>query len=157
MPMMRRPRRWWPLYVSWIAFCAFLFLALSNAEDPSRPQGRILSVDAGIRARAIAAERGYAGYEVVHVARARAGEGAAVSRWVVLLDRTPRTALREAIVVELDETTGALLTIRRPAGVPRFKSSSLQVFKSSSGRGWPGDTRVELEDLTTRRLDDSTT
>lgn len=118
MPMMRRPRRWWPLYLSWIAFCALLFVALADAEDPSRPQGRILSVDAGARARAIAAGRGYAGYEVVHVARARAGEGAAVSRWVVLLDRVPRSSLREAIVVELDESTGALLTIRRPAAVP---------------------------------------
>jgi hypothetical protein len=117
MPMMRRPRRWWPLYTSWIAFCALLFLALANAEDPSRPEGRILSIDAGVRARAVAASRGYSGYEVVHVARARAGEGASHPRWIVLLDRVPRSSLREAIVVELDETTGALLAIRRPAGV----------------------------------------
>ena len=114
--VIRRPRRWWPLYLSWIALCALLFLVLSNAEDPSRPEGRILSVDAGVRARSLAASRGFAGYEVVHVARARAGEGGARSRWIVLLDRVPRTSLREAIVVELDESSGELLRIRRPEG-----------------------------------------
>ena len=114
---MRRPRRWWPLYGSWIGFCALLFLALANAEDPSRPEGRILSEEAGRRARAIAEGRGFKGYGVVHVARARRGEGAGENRWVVLLDRVPRTALREAVVVELHEESGELLRIRRPAGV----------------------------------------
>lgn len=114
---MRRLRRWWPLYGSWIVFCALLFLALTNAEDPSRPEGRILSIEAGMRARAIAEARGFNGYEVVHVARARSGEGATEDRWVILLDREPRSSLREAVVIELNEESGELLRIRRPAGV----------------------------------------
>lgn len=111
---MRRPRRWWPLYVGWIALCAVLFFALGDLEDPSRPGGRILSVQAGRRALAIARERGYRDYEVVHVARARRNEGAAEERWVVLLDKVPHTRLREAVVVELDSATGTLLRIRKP-------------------------------------------
>jgi len=83
-------------------------------EDPSRPKGRILSIDAGQRALSIATARGMNGYEVVHVARARAGEGAAEDRWIVLLDRVPHTRLREAIVLELRVEDGALLRIRKP-------------------------------------------
>jgi hypothetical protein len=112
----RRPRRWWPLYVGWFALCAILFVALSNAEDPSRPKGRILSLEAGRRAMAIARQRGLSGYEVVHVARARSGEGAAQERWVVLLDKETHTRLREAVVVELDVATGRLLRVRKPQG-----------------------------------------
>jgi hypothetical protein len=111
---MRRPRRWWPLYAGWIALCALLFFALSDLEDPSRPKGRILSIEAGQRALAIATQRGYRGYEVVHVARARRNEGAAEERWVVLLDKVPHTRLRDAVVVELDVATGTLLRMRRP-------------------------------------------
>ena len=104
--------RW--LYPAWIALCAVLFLALGGLEDPSRPKGRILSVDAGRRAAAIATERGLQGYEVVHVARARENEGAAEERWIVLLDRVPHTRLREAVVVELSTADGSLLRMRRP-------------------------------------------
>jgi hypothetical protein len=43
----------------------------------------------------------------VHVA-------ASDDRWIVLCDRRPRTALREAIVVELRAADGALLLIRKP-------------------------------------------
>ena len=110
----RRPRRWWPLYIGWIALCAILFLALGDLEDPSRPKGRILSIEAGQRALAVAGSRGLRGFEVVHVARARAGEGAPEDRWVVLLDRVPHTRLREAVVVELHRETGDLLRVRRP-------------------------------------------
>jgi hypothetical protein len=109
-----RPRRWWPLYAGWIALCALLFLALGDFEDPSRPKGRILSIEAGRRAVAVATSRGLRGYEVVHVARARAGEGAPEDRWVVLLDKVPHTRLRDAVVVELDRETGELLRVRRP-------------------------------------------
>ena len=112
--MISRPRRWWPLYAGWILLCAILFFALSGAEDPSRPEGRILSTEAGERARAIARERGYAGYEVVHVGRARAGEGFAEDRWVVLLDRVPPTSLHEAVVIELGLEDGRVLRIRKP-------------------------------------------
>ncbi|HYO76666.1 MAG TPA: hypothetical protein VE010_09395 [Thermoanaerobaculia bacterium] len=112
--MFRRPRRWWPLYTGWIALCAILFFALAGLEDPSRPKGRILSIEAGRRALAVARDRGLHDFEVVHVARARRGEGAAEDRWVVLLDKVPHTRLREAVVVELDVETGELLRVRRP-------------------------------------------
>lgn len=104
--------RW--LYPAWIAVCALLFVALGGLEDPSRPKGRILSVDAGRRAAAIVRERGLAGYEVVHVARARRNEGAPEERWIVLLDKVPHTRLREAVVVELRTGDGTLLRIRKP-------------------------------------------
>lgn len=62
----------------------------------------------------MARERGYAGYEVVHVARARRGEGGEQARWIVLLDKVPHTSLREAVVVELGEEDGKLLRLRKP-------------------------------------------
>lgn len=110
-------RRFAVLYILWIALCAVLFFALRGLEDPSRPKGRILSLDAGRRAIAVlrAQDRArYREYEVVHVARARAGEGGREDRWVVLCDRVPHTGLKEAVVVELDRETGALLRIRKP-------------------------------------------
>jgi hypothetical protein len=114
MRSVHRPRRWWPLYLGWLALCALLFVATSGLEDPSRPTGRILSIDAGNRALTIAAQRGLRDYSAVHVARARRGEGAAEDRWVVLLDRVPHTRLHEAVVVELDVEDGQLLRIRKP-------------------------------------------
>lgn len=104
--------RW--LYPAWILVCALLFVSMSGMEDPSRPRGRILSIEAGQRARAIARERGFRGYEVVHVARARRGEGGAEERWVVLLDKVPHTFLREAVVLELRADDGTLLAVRKP-------------------------------------------
>jgi hypothetical protein len=109
-------RRLFPwIYAVWIVLCAVLFLALGGLEDPSRPMGRILSIDAGQRALAFARERGISGVEVVHVARARASEGAAEDRWIVLLDHVPHTRLREAVVVELRIADGSLIRMRRPA------------------------------------------
>lgn len=104
--------RW--LYPAWFLLCAVLFLALGGLEDPSRPKGRILSIEAGRRARIIATERGLRGFAVVHVARARRGEGGTEDRWVVLLDRVPHTSLREAVVIEVRASDGTLLNIRRP-------------------------------------------
>lgn len=104
--------RW--LYPAWILVCAVLFFALAGLEDPSRPRGRILSIEAGRRAAAIAQQRGFRGYEVVHVARARRNEGAAEERWIVLLDKVPHTRLRDAVVVELRAGDGTLLRIRKP-------------------------------------------
>ena len=104
---MHRPKRWWPLYLGWIAICAILFAALSGLEDPSRPKGRILSIDAGNRALAFAAQQGLRDYSVVHVGRN-------ADRWIVLLDRVPHTRLKEAVVVELRVDDGRLVTIRRP-------------------------------------------
>ena len=110
--MLRRLFPW--IYPAWIVVCVVLFFALRGLEDPSRPKGRILSIEAGTRAVAIARDRGLTGYEVVHVARARAGEGAPEDRWVVLLDRVPHTRLREAMVIEVRASDGELLRIRRP-------------------------------------------
>ncbi len=103
-------RHRWLLYPAWILFCAALAFALRNSEDPSRRHGRILSDDAA--ARAVAVLRGadrarYRDYEAVHVAWE-------TSRWIVLCDRVPHTALREAVVVELDGADGHLLRIRKP-------------------------------------------
>jgi len=111
---MPRPRRWWPLYIGWIALCAILFVTLRGLEDPSRPTGRILSIEAGRRALDIARARGLRDHHVVHVARARKGEGGNEDRWIVLLDRLPHTRLEEAVVVELGMEDGRLLRIRRP-------------------------------------------
>ena len=110
--MLRRPFPW--IYLVWIGLCAILFVTLSGLEDPSRPKGRILSIEAGQRALALARDRGLKDFEVVHVARARAGEGAAEERWIILLDRVPHTRLREAVVVELRIDDGTLIGVRRP-------------------------------------------
>lgn len=99
--------RFTAIYLSWITFCAVLFLGLHGAEDPSRPSGRILSNEAGEKAVAILEQRGLKGYEAVHVAYAD-------KKWVVLCDRVPHTALEEALVVELRAVDGSLLTIRKP-------------------------------------------
>ena len=106
-------RRLWPFYLAWIALCAILFVALRGADDPARPKGRILSIDAGTRALTIARARGLRDYEVVHVARARAGEGGREERWVVLLDRIPHSRLKDAVVIELDAATGSPIKIRK--------------------------------------------
>jgi hypothetical protein len=103
-------RHRWLLYLAWILLCAALAFALRNREDPSRRRGRILSDDAAVRAVAILRQNDrarYRDYEAVHVA----WEG---SRWIVLCDRVPHTALREAVVVELDGVDGRLLRIRKP-------------------------------------------
>ena len=104
----RRHRRL--LYPAWILLCAVLAFALRHSEDPSRRTGRILSNDAGIRAVAVLRQvdrAGYRDYEPVHVAWE-------VDRWIVLCDRVPHTALREAIVVELDGRDGRLVRMRKP-------------------------------------------
>ena len=110
----RRSQLFLTLYVSWIAICAIAFFALRHAEDPSRRGGRILSNDAGVRAVAVLRQRGFRDYEAVHVAYAGRGEGGSESRWVVLCDRVPHTALHDAMVVELRASDGSLLTIRKP-------------------------------------------
>ncbi len=110
-------RRYWLLYVAWIAVCAVAFLALRGAEDPSRPTGRLTSPEAGAIALASLQKSdpvSYHGFEVVSVAHASAGEGGREDRWVVLCDRSERTMLRDAVVVELDGRTGRLLRIRPP-------------------------------------------
>jgi hypothetical protein len=95
------------IYLAWIALCALLFFAFRGAEDPSRRSGRILSHDDGDRAVAILRQRGINDYEAVHVAYSD-------KRWIVLCDRVPHTALKEAVVVELRAVDGSLIVIRKP-------------------------------------------
>ena len=109
-------RRYWLFYPAWILVCAALFVAFRHRDDPSRRAGRILSDDAGVRAVAILAQSDpvrFRSYEAVHVAWATRGEGGSADRWVILCDRVPHTALREAVVVELDGKDGRLLLMRR--------------------------------------------
>jgi hypothetical protein len=103
--------RYWLLYPAWILLCAVLFLSMRHRDDPSRRPGRILSDEAAVRALIFLRR---ANYEVVHVAYAGRGEGGTTDRWVVLCDRLQHTALREAVVVELDAVDGHLLTMRNP-------------------------------------------
>ena len=110
-------RRYWLLYPLWIAICAALFFAVRGAEDPSRRHDRISSDEAAVRAVDLLrrADRArYRGYEAVHVAYAGRGEGGTRARWVVLCDRLPHSALRDAVVVELDARDGSLILIRKP-------------------------------------------
>ncbi len=112
-------RRYWLFYPAWIVLCAALFFGMRHREDPSRRPGRILSDDAGARAVAILRRNDparFRNYEVVHVAYAGRGEGGDANRWVVLCDRIPHTALRDAVVVEIDATDGHLLGLRKPSG-----------------------------------------
>jgi hypothetical protein len=103
-------RRYWLLYPAWIAICVVLFLALRGAGDPSRPKGKVLSNDAAAIAVGIVRRQPrFRGYEAVHVA---ANDDR--SRWIVLCDAVPHTALQRAIVVELDARDGKLLGIRKP-------------------------------------------
>ncbi|MGZ8829418.1 MAG: hypothetical protein ACXW2Q_03480 [Thermoanaerobaculia bacterium] len=110
----RRSQFFVALYILWIAVCGILFVALRGAEDPSRRSDRILSSDAGHLAVAVLRRHGKPAYEAVHVAYARRGEGGAENRWIVLCDRVPHTALKQAIVVELRAVDGRLITIRKP-------------------------------------------
>ena len=107
----------WLLYIVWIAVCGILFVALRGAEDPSRRPGRILSNDAGDLAVAVLrqtiARATPATKPFTSRTRAR-GRAGGVARWVVLCDRVPHSALRDAVVVELDAQDGSLLTIRKP-------------------------------------------
>ncbi|HUP49993.1 MAG TPA: hypothetical protein VNA04_14500 [Thermoanaerobaculia bacterium] len=116
--MSRRRLRFWPFHLAWLLFCALLFRGLREVEDPSRRADRILSNEAGRTAMEVLRRRDagrFRDYHVVHVAWARAGEGAPERRWVVLADRVPLTGLKDAVVVELAAEDGRLLRIRQPA------------------------------------------
>lgn len=115
--MILQSRRFPLLYAGWILVCAILFAALSSVKDSSRPEGRILSIDAAavaLRGARATDPRRFAAYAVVHVARARRNEGGERERWVVLLDRAPRTRLQDAVVVEVAAQDGRVLGMRTP-------------------------------------------
>lgn len=68
----------------------------------------MLSNDAG-RIAAAVVQKQYRGYEAVHVALSDDHR-----RWVVLCDAVPHSALKRAVVVELDASDGKLLNVRKP-------------------------------------------
>ena len=113
--MIRRVRRRiWLLYPAWIVFCALLFVALRGVDDPSRRHDRIASTDAAALALAALKTTNGTPFAVVHVAYAPRGETGGRARWIVLCDHVPHTALRGALVVELDAQDGKVLLIRSP-------------------------------------------
>ena len=70
----------------------------------------MLSNDAGaIAVRGLRTYPQYRGYEAVHVALSDDHRS-----WIVLCDAVPHTALKQAVVVELDARDGKLLMIRKP-------------------------------------------
>src|SRR5687768_16497044 len=98
VPIVRR--RYWMLYVVWLALCAVLFVALQSAEDPRTRDDRISNPEARRLALAALRTTRWADHDVAHVAFSRHGEIGADPRWVVLCDARPRSGLREAVVVE---------------------------------------------------------
>jgi hypothetical protein len=117
VPEVLRLRRFWILYVLWIAGCVLLFLLMQalEMEDPSRKRDRVRSEVAGEIALRLVQGRDparYARHEVVNVAWAREREVARDARWIVLLDEAPRSGLDEAVVVELDPQ-GEPIRVRR--------------------------------------------
>lgn len=110
-------RRFWLLYPAWILFCGLLFFSLRPFYPGPRANGRLSSDQATQRALEILRlqeDKRFATYDAVHAAHARDGEAGAGSRWIVLCDRPDRSALREAVVVELESKTGNLIRIRPP-------------------------------------------
>jgi hypothetical protein len=100
----------------WVAICGGLVVALDNAPDPSRRRDRILSNDAGRIAVAEMRRRDAArfrDYEAVHVANAPRSGGRSEAKWIVLVDRVPHTGLRDAFIVELRASDGAVLGVRK--------------------------------------------
>ncbi|HUO83716.1 MAG TPA: hypothetical protein VM534_01255 [Thermoanaerobaculia bacterium] len=110
-------RRYWLLYLVWLGLCAALFIALLGARDPSLAGRNLSEEQAGQRALSLLKstdQARYSDYEVVSVAPVRKNHGGGPERWVVLCDRRPGTRLREAVVVEMNLDTGALIRIRPP-------------------------------------------
>ena len=110
-------RRFWLLYPAWILSCGLFFFSLRPLYEGPRGSGRLTSDQASERALEILRlqnDKRFATYDAVHAAHARDGEAGPGSRWIVLCDHPDRTALREAVVVELESKTGNLIRIRPP-------------------------------------------
>lgn len=108
-------RRFWIAYPVLILVCALLFVVLRDAPDPSRRIDRVDKDDAAVIALAELRRSGgarYEAYEVVHVALAKRGEVTNEPLWLVLCDRRERSALREAVVVQLRAADGEVVGIR---------------------------------------------
>ena len=114
------PKVWWTVCVVWAALCAFAFVALGGADDPSRPRGRISPYQAEIAAlehlRSVDTSA-YARFETVDAAIYRDPSNGRRA-WLVLCDDEVPTRLGHAVVVEIDAESGEVIRTRRPGGVP---------------------------------------
>jgi len=112
------PKRWFAAYAAWTALCVAAFVALGNAEDPSRPAGRIspyLAEIAALDHLETVDPKSYANYETVDSAIYRDREsGRRV--WLVLCDDEQPTRLTRAVIVEVDAASGTVIRIRPPGG-----------------------------------------
>ncbi|MGA7617186.1 MAG: hypothetical protein WBX15_18630 [Thermoanaerobaculia bacterium] len=112
-------RHYWIVYPAWIVVCAALFVLLQGTGDPARPSDHLRDEVARVHSLSVLRATdpaAFARFDVVHSAYDR-GPGDPNGRWVILCDIPERSALRRAVVVELDGQSGAKLDIRRPAGV----------------------------------------
>lgn len=110
-------KRYWLVYAVWIAISAAILGATIYLPDTSRA-GRVDSEEAGRQALAALQKidpQRYAGYSVAAVAGSGRGELGPEPRWVVLCDRSERSGLSHAVVVELDADTLRLIRVRMPA------------------------------------------
>ena len=114
-------RRFYPaLYPAWIVVCALLFLVLRDAPDPSRPSGRMTPAQARVTALEYLAKYDAARFGTYHVIDAAVYRDVQRDErvWVVICDSTPRSALKRAVIVDLEADTGEVVRTRRPAATP---------------------------------------
>lgn len=110
-------KRYWVVYVVWIAISAAMVGGTVYLPDASRPSGRLDTEEASKRALEELHEmdpQRFGAYDVVAVAGSGRGELGPEARWVVLCDRSDRSALSEAVVVELDAGDFRLIRVRKP-------------------------------------------
>jgi hypothetical protein len=111
-------KRYWAVYVLWIAVSCAIIGATIYLPDASRTNGRVESEEAERHALLALHKldpKRYAGYEVVAVTASGRGELGEEARWVVLCDREQRSGLSSAVVVELGADDFHLMRIRKPS------------------------------------------
>jgi len=108
------------LYPAWLLVCAISFYALRSAPDPARPSELFTPTTAREEALGHLREfdpTRFDDYKVVDAGVYR-DPASGERSWIVLCDTVPRSALKRAVVVDLDARSGKVLRTRRPAGVP---------------------------------------
>jgi hypothetical protein len=112
-------KRWIAAFAAWTLLCAAAFVALGDAEDSSRPVGRISPYQAEIAAlehlRSLDASA-FAKFETVDAAIYR-DRSSGKRIWLVLCDDETPSELARAVVVEIDATSAQVLRTRRPGGL----------------------------------------